>query len=168
MNPKQREAIKAKLAMTDISHNEQGGTDSMPIGSKEYFSDDEADELEERFARNEREWLERVRDTFEDWGIKAQVFKDYLKLRDEFEKEALSGLDDFHDNQEQKKGANYKYQINDFDNEVMDRLRKKYYEKLSDLIGQERLKEFLRKRDEFNEELKQSFKGIKSDDLIDF
>lgn len=130
--------------------------------------DEEAKAFEDQFSRVDRMWSKAVQYKFKKLGISESAFEQYQQMRQDFEQEALSGLEKFHQDMKSKKGEDYTYRITEFDDKVMNELRKKYHDRLANIIGEEAMKEFVLMRDQFNEKLMRSQKGVAEDYTIDF
>lgn len=128
----------------------------------------EAKAFEDQFSRIDRMWSTAVQYKFKKLGISEAAFEQYQQMRQDFEQEALSGLEKFHQEMKNQKGEDYTYRITEFDDKVMNELRKKYHDRLANIIGEEAMKEFVLMRDQFNEKLMRSQKGVAEDYTIDF
>ena len=128
----------------------------------------EEDEFEDNFTRIDKSWVESVRSKFKELGVGEKAFEEYQEMRQSFERDALSKLESFHQAMEKEKGKNYTYRITEFDDKVMNDLRKEYHERLAKLIGKEATREFIALRDEFNEKLRLDQEDVSEDFTIDF
>jgi hypothetical protein len=130
--------------------------------------DKELDREEARFEKVDLLWSKIMAKKFEQMGLSAKVYDQYQMMREEFEQSALSEFEDFHQKLQAQKGENYKYRLTEFDDQVMNKLRKEYNEKLAKIVGEEAIREIVKTRDEFNEKLKRGTQYAHDDVLIDF
>lgn len=130
--------------------------------------DRELEEEEQRFLRIEKLWEEVIRSQFKGLGLSDSQLEDYQVMREEFEQEALAEMETFHQKMQEARGKNYTYRLTEFDDKVMNKLRKEYNERLAEKIGEEAVRDIVATRDRFNERLKRENKNSYEDILIDF
>lgn len=139
----------------------------LPAGVKVGI-DSDLDAAEEEFVRVDKLWRQAIQSKFTKLGLSSQQLEQYQVMREEFEQDALGRLEDFHQNMQQQKGKDYTYRLTEFDDKVLNKLRKEYNEKLAKVVGEEAIREIIKMRDEFNEQLKRANQDVLKDIVIDF
>ena len=134
---------------------------------KDYL-DKQLDKDEKEFHRIDLLWSKLMQKKFEQMGLSRQKYDKYQSMREDFEQEAIREFDHFHQALQEIKGKNYKYRLTEFDDKVMNRLRKEYNEKLAQVVGEKATREIVKTRDEFNEKLKLGTNKTLDDFIIDF
>lgn len=130
--------------------------------------DQQLDLDEEEFTKVESLWGRIMQEKFKKLGLSNDSYQKYQSMREDFEQEALAEFENFHQSMQENRGKDYKYRLTEFDDQVMNKLRKEYNEKLAQVIGEEATREIVKTRDEFNEKLKRGTKNALDDVIIDF
>jgi len=175
-------STSASTAKKQLDHKKNVGTKTSPSAENSNLDqkpaidsivvrdslDHKLDKVEQDFVQVDKAWRKESFEKFKKLGLSAQQFEKYQTMREEFEQEALGRLEDFHQKMEENKGKNYTYRLTEFDDKVLNQLRKEYNDRLSKVVGEEAIREIVKLRDEYNEKLKRQNTNTTEDIVIDF
>lgn len=111
----------------------------------------------ELFEKLEEDWINKIKSVFP----KEKMFQVYLLYREESEKEKMEAYEEFHRLMEKKFGPNYTYSLSEDQTKFEQKINDKYLKKLKDMMGEKPFSEYLKTRDQFNEEILRRTKGQK-------
>ncbi len=109
----------------------------------------------EAFDQFESRWIEKVKVVFP----KPKMFDVYLVFREDNEKEKMEAYEEFHRLMEKKFGANYTYSLSEDQTKMEQKINDKYLKKLKEMMGEKSFIEYLKIRDQFNEDIMRETKG---------
>lgn len=109
----------------------------------------------EAFDKFEARWISEVKKVFP----KPKMFDVYLVFREDNEKEKMEVYEEFHKLMEKKFGPNYTYSLSEDQTKMEQKINDKYLKKLKDMMGEKAFMEYLKVRDEFNEQIMRETKG---------
>lgn len=107
------------------------------------------------FEQFENRWIAEVKKVFP----KPKMFDVYLVFREDNEKEKMEAYEEFHKLMEKKFGPNYTYSLSEDQTKMEQKINDKYLKKLKDMMGEKAFMEYLKVRDEFNEQIMRETKG---------
>lgn len=107
------------------------------------------------FEQFENRWIVEVKRVFP----KPKMFEVYLVFREDNEKEKMEAYEEFHKLMEKKFGANYTYSLSEDQTKMEQKINDKYLKKLKDMLGEKAFMNYLKTRDEFNEQIMRETNG---------
>lgn len=120
------------------------------------------DEKFERFDQMEKEWDVVAKNLF---GPKEYL--EYVDMKERNEKEKMEAYEAYHDYIRKKYGNNFKYNLSE-DQSVREKsINDKYLNSLQKLIGDEKYKAYLKRKEDFNRDLIRKSNG-QSSIIIEF
>lgn len=127
------------------------------------------DAIEELFDEVEEQWAQKIKGLFiEQLGLSEEVYQKYQALRDEYDIAKLEAFEAYHERMIEQHGPNYPYQptlqVEEFDNTALP----EFYKRLEAQIGLDALRQYIRLKDDFNEELRRNQPPGPAQILIDF
>lgn len=127
------------------------------------------DAIEELFDEVEEQWADEIKKLFVDeLKLGPESYKKYQSLRDEYDFAKLEAYEAYHERMIEQHGADYPYQaslqVEEFDNVALP----EFYKRLEAEIGLDALRQYIRVKDDFNEELRKNQPPGPAQILIDF
>jgi uncharacterized short protein YbdD (DUF466 family) len=101
-----------------------------------------------QYDKNDKEWLGKIENLL---GEKDYAF--YLELRKKNEDEKMVAYNEFHEYLRKKYGDNFSYHISEDQSVREKEINTRHTKELLKQIGSEKFKDYLKERDQFNEEL---------------
>lgn len=125
-----------------------------PVKEKEFttMSPAEKDAFNE-YDIIEKKWLEIVKN-----NLGESFYFQYLELREQNDKEKMIAYQEYHDYLRQKQGDKFEYNISEDQSERERKINQIYLNKLLEVIGPAKFQEYLKSRDQFNEESRRNNK----------
>ncbi|NOT78400.1 MAG: hypothetical protein HOP07_05290 [Bacteriovoracaceae bacterium] len=126
----------------------------IPVKEKEFttMSPAEKDAFNE-YDIIEKKWLEIVKN-----NLGESFYFQYLEMREQNDKEKMSAYQEYHDYLRQKQGDKFEYNISEDQSERERKINQIYLNKLLEIIGPAKFQEYLKSRDQFNEESRRNNK----------
>lgn len=138
-------------------------------GEEKELSFLDMDAIEELFDEVEENWANKIKKLFvEELKLTPEVYQKYQSLRDEYDFAKLEAYEAYHERMIEQHGAEYPYQaslqVEEFDNVALP----EFYKRLEAEIGLDALRQYIRVKDDFNEELRKNQPPGPAQILIDF
>ena len=108
----------------------------------------------DEYDQNDRNWLRKIENI-----LSASDYEFYLDIRNKNEEEKMKAYKEFHEYLRQKHGDNFSYNISEDQSIREKEINTKYTRELLKRIGEEKFKQYLQARDQFNEELQRQSKN---------
>jgi len=107
----------------------------------------------EIFDQMEKKWLSEVKNILgpKDYAI-------YLDMREQNEKEKLEAYNQYHDYLRKKHGDQFSYKISEDQSNAEKAINQKYMKDLMKIIGEQKFADYLKARDQINEEFRRKNK----------
>ena len=152
--------LKEKEDMEKIDEDKY---ESEPLSQKEIA------EMEEYFNRVEAMWAFGVSKLFtKKFGLSKDFVKEYMAMRDHYEEEKTKAFDDFHTRMVEEYGDSYSYKASEDQEEFEKKILKAYLKQLSEKLGEDNYKRYMRYKEQFNEKLRMQQNPEQGVLLIDF
>lgn len=129
--------------------------ESEKINTAETLDEKESEKEFQEFDRLENAWIKEVQKVFP----KPKMFDVYLVFREDCEREKMEVYEEFHKLMEKKYGKNYSYSLSEDQTKREQLINDKYLKKLKDMLGEKDFMNYLKVRDQFNEEIARNTKG---------
>lgn len=125
-----------------------------PVKEKEFttMSPAEKDAFNE-YDIIEKKWLEIVKN-----NLGESFYFQYLELKEQNDKEKMIAYQEYHDYLRQKQGDKFEYNISEDQSERERKINQIYLNKLLEVIGPAKFQEYLKSRDQFNEDSRRNNK----------
>ena len=118
------------------------------------ITDEDIDQLEVYFDGVERNWKKRMSDfMMNDLGLSVEKQEEYDRLRDEYEEEKISAMEDFHEYMEDKFGEGYIVEPNHEQEYFQNKIKGNYFEKLKGVFGEEGFDRYLEHLGDYNQKI---------------
>ena len=118
------------------------------------ITDEDIDQLEVYFDGVERNWKKRMSDfMMNDLGLSVEKQEQYDRLRDEYEEEKISAMEDFHEYMEDKFGEGYIVEPNHEQEYFQNKIKGNYFEKLKGVFGEEGFDRYLEHLGDYNQKI---------------
>lgn len=126
-------------------------------------------QFDEYLEKVEEDWNKQMEDLFLGQDSQSDKnFKEYIKLKDGYEKERERRYEAFHEMMEAKYGPNYSYSPSAEEEMFNEKLVKTYELRLSEIIGKKKMIEYMKVKDGFNQKLEEEASSSESYLLIEF
>ncbi|MEC7183274.1 MAG: hypothetical protein VXW15_11210 [Bdellovibrionota bacterium] len=118
------------------------------------ITDEDIDQLEVYFDGVEKNWKKRMSDfMINELGLTVEKQEEYDRLRDEYEEEKISAMEDFHEYMEDKFGEGYVVEPNHEQEYFQNKIKGNYFEKLKSVFGEEGFDRYLEHLGEYNQKI---------------
>tara|TARA_Y100001970_G_C14055874_1_gene761519 strand:- start:224 stop:964 length:741 start_codon:yes stop_codon:yes gene_type:complete len=118
------------------------------------ITDEDIDQLEVYFDGVEKNWKKRMSDfMINDLGLSPEKQEEYDRLRDEYEEEKISAMEDFHEHMEDKFGEGYIVEPNQEQEYFQNKIKGNYFEKLKGVFGEEGFDRYLEHLGDYNQKI---------------
>ena len=118
------------------------------------MTEEDIDKLEVYFDGVEKNWKKRMSDFMvNELGLSAGKQEEYDRLRDGYEEEKISAMEDFHEYMEDKHGEGYIVEPNQEQEYFQNKIKGNYFEKLKDIFGEEGFDRYLENLGEYNQKI---------------
>ena len=141
------------------SETEALPTDTLdPIESEieelDTMTEEDIDKLEVYFDGVEKNWKKRMSDfMMNELGLSVEKQEEYDRLKDEYEEEKISVMEDFHEYMEDKYGEGYIVEPNQEQEYFQNKIKGNYFEKLKDVFGEEGFDRYLEHLGDYNQKI---------------
>jgi hypothetical protein len=128
----------------------------LPSEPKSKTYEEMAPDQEEKFEifdKMEKKWLDQVKTI-----IGPKNYPIYLDMRDQNEKEKAEAYKQYHEYLRQKHGDQFSYKISEDQSTAEKNINQKYLKELVTIIGEQKFAEYLKARDQINEEYRRQNK----------
>ena len=118
------------------------------------ITDEDIDQLEVYFDGVEKNWKKRMSDFMNnDLGLSPEKQEEYDRLRDDYEEEKISAMEDFHEYMEDKFGEGYIVEPNQEQEYFQNKIKGNYFEKLKGVFGEEGFDRYLEHLGDYNQKI---------------
>ena len=146
LKPIEEEKNESKALNQEDSELEEIGT----------MTEEEVDKLEAYFDGVEKNWKKKMADFIRlDLGFSEGAVEEYEELRDEYEEEKISAMEEFHEQMEEKYGESYLLEPHQEQEYFQNKVQGKYFDKVKKLFGEEGFDRYLEVIGDYNEKIKE-------------
>ena len=118
------------------------------------MTEEDIDKLEVYFDGVEKNWKKRMSDfMMNELGLSVEKQEEYDRLKDEYEEEKISVMEDFHEYMEDKYGEGYIVEPNQEQEYFQNKIKGNYFEKLKNVFGEEGFDRYLEHLGDYNQKI---------------
>jgi len=157
LDSEETDLLDEKTDQKSISENNQKSFNQMDSELDELgaMTEDEIDQMEVYFDEVEKNWKKEMSNfILNDLGLSHGAIEEYERLRDEYEEEKLTAMEEFHEKMEEKHGESYLLEPNQEQEYFQNKVQGHFFEKIKKVFGEEGFDRYLDLCSVYNDKIK--------------